>query len=363
MKQTETEKLTLRGKQNYEAIKKRATMKIKKLLSGHSTDSTFSLEHKKSQGTNTTNSFLSCEENNVVITQSKVPSLLNYSELQASSQWLQQNCAQIPVTFLHSPGSSGEIEISQPEIIKDQLQDGNEKQLSELKKELDGRDRLIQQQKHQLDEAMRNLTLANKAKAFLTAQLADQDKKLAFLEQYRDPTLIIHEELQVARDALQSLRKGFRRNDSHHHTIDTLEQSIALLMERLHFAEMEKVVTESIHKQLSSVPYGSIKRYKQALPSNNLSSVWNSQNYPKLTKVIYFTDKTITPYLTSIPKRLGEITLKDFKQLVDQPANNRFHFKALDPEYGMVKEEVLQDDDILPGWEDKIIAWVETDHG
>ena len=38
--------------------------------------------------------------------------------------------------------------------------------------------------------------------------------------------------------------------------------------------------------------------------------------------------------------RLGEISLKDFKDFFDRPGNFRYHFKALDPEFGTVKEEV-----------------------
>ena len=38
--------------------------------------------------------------------------------------------------------------------------------------------------------------------------------------------------------------------------------------------------------------------------------------------------------------RLGEITLGDFKEAIDRPGLFRYHFKALDPEFGTVKEEV-----------------------
>jgi hypothetical protein len=37
---------------------------------------------------------------------------------------------------------------------------------------------------------------------------------------------------------------------------------------------------------------------------------------------------------------LGEVTLKDFKAAIDREGNHRYHFKALDPEFGTVKEEV-----------------------
>ncbi|KAB7500342.1 Dixin [Armadillidium nasatum] len=86
----------------------------------------------------------------------------------------------------------------------------------------------------------------------------------------------------------------------------------------------------------------------------------NASNEP-FTKVIYFTDRTVTPFMSCINKRLGDVTLRDFKTLFDRPGNFRFHFKSHDPEYGLVKEEILNDDDSLPGVDGKIIAWVEED--
>ena len=42
----------------------------------------------------------------------------------------------------------------------------------------------------------------------------------------------------------------------------------------------------------------------------------------------------------SLSFRLGEVTLRDFKAAVDRHGSYRYHFKALDPEFGTVKEEV-----------------------
>ena len=61
--------------------------------------------------------------------------------------------------------------------------------------------------------------------------------------------------------------------------------------------------------------------------------------------------------------RLGEITLRDIKTLVERPGHYRYHFKAIDPEFGTVKEEAVHDDDVVPGWEGKVVAWIEEDHG
>jgi len=72
-------------------------------------------------------------------------------------------------------------------------------------------------------------------------------------------------------------------------------------------------------------------------PIPNMHAGFHSDQF---TKVVYFTERTVTPYLTVIPRRLGEITLHDFKTLFDRPGVFRFHFKAPDAEYGFVKEEV-----------------------
>lgn len=47
-------------------------------------------------------------------------------------------------------------------------------------------------------------------------------------------------DLQLVRDALRSLRNSFSGHDPQHHTIDSLEQGISSLMERLHVVETQK---------------------------------------------------------------------------------------------------------------------------
>ena len=61
---------------------------------------------------------------------------------------------------------------------------------------------------------------------------------------------------------------------------------------------------------------------------------------PTTTKILYFTNRSVTPFMSSISKKIGEITLRDFKVLFDRPGFYRFHFKSVDQEFGMVKEEV-----------------------
>jgi len=44
--------------------------------------------------------------------------------------------------------------------------------------------------------------------------------------------------------------------------------------------------------------------------------------------------------MSTINKKIGDISLRDFKTLFDRPGFYRFHFKTVDQEFGMVKEEV-----------------------
>ncbi|RUS78225.1 hypothetical protein EGW08_014039 [Elysia chlorotica] len=81
------------------------------------------------------------------------------------------------------------------------------------------------------------------------------------------------------------------------------------------------------------------------------------------TTVLYHTPQVEKPSTCLIHKKLGEIRLRDFKSAVGESNLYHYYFKAYDPEYGQVKEEVFQDDDILPGYEGKIVAWLEEEGG
>ncbi|XP_031198858.1 dixin isoform X1 [Mastomys coucha] len=263
--------------------------------------------------------------------------------------------------------------------------------LGEYKKELGQKDRLFQQQQAKLEDVLRKLSDASYQQVDLERELEHKDVLLAHcmkgeadeVTNYnshssqrngfvlpvagRGAPTVTHRgpqtsDLQLVRDALRSLRNSFSGHDPQHHTIDSLEQGISSLMERLHTIETQKkqerkVRGRSPRNQASS-------EYRASWPPN--STLPHSQSSPAVsstcTKVLYFTDRSLTPFMVNIPKRLGEVTLKDFKAAIDREGNHRYHFKALDPEFGTVKEEVFHDDDAIPGWEGKIVAWVEEDH-
>ncbi|XP_014640660.1 PREDICTED: dixin isoform X2 [Ceratotherium simum simum] len=270
--------------------------------------------------------------------------------------------------------------------------------LGEYKKELGQKDRLLQQHQAKLEEALRKLSEASYQQVDLERELEHKDVLLAqCMKREADEVTnynshnsqsngfllpvagkgaasITHRgtsDLQLVRDALRSLRNSFSGHDPQHHTIDSLEQGISSLMERLHVMETQKKQERRVRGKSPRTQAGS--EYRESWPPNStcwkstLPKLPHSQSSPAVssacTKVLYFTDRSLTPFMVNIPKRLEEVTLKDFKAAIDREGNHRYHFKALDPEFGTVKEEVFHDDDAIPGWEGKIVAWVEEDHG
>ncbi|XP_070621917.1 dixin isoform X3 [Erythrolamprus reginae] len=263
--------------------------------------------------------------------------------------------------------------------------------LAEYKKELSHKDRLLLQHQAKMEEMLQQLSEAGYQQAELERELQHKEALLSrCLKKDVEEQVILYanhnsqsngflqslgkgtassthrgtSDLQLVREALRSLRNSFSGHDPQHHTIDSLEQGISSLMERLHRMEVQKRQEKRVRGKSPAGHAGN--EYRESWPSN--SKLPHSHSTPAVsnsacTKVLYFTDRSLTPFMVSIPKRLGEVTLRDFKSAIDRDGTHRYHFKALDPEFGTVKEEVFHDDDIIPGWEGKIVAWVEEDHG
>ncbi|KAM8835499.1 dixin-like isoform 1-T1 [Synchiropus picturatus] len=237
---------------------------------------------------------------------------------------------------------------------------------NDCKKEVGQRDRLLQQLKQKLDEShqqQNELKDELQHKSNLLEEMMTRD--IQHVSTYREnngycssgnstPSMSSGEEVHLLRDSLRSLRNTFRDHDPQQHTLDTLEQGIVSLIDRLHVLHTHRGRGKSPRRKVQSTE----------------SDTWSSKKvgpahgtFTSSTKILYFTGNSPTPSMITIPKKLGEVTLKDVKAAVDRKGNYRYHFKALDPEFGTVKEEVFLDGAIVPGWEGKIVAWVEEDRG
>uniref|UniRef100_A0A1A8UP36 Dishevelled, dsh homolog 3 n=3 Tax=Nothobranchius furzeri TaxID=105023 RepID=A0A1A8UP36_NOTFU len=75
------------------------------------------------------------------------------------------------------------------------------------------------------------------------------------------------------------------------------------------------------------------------------------------TRVIYHLEDQETPYLIRIGVPTTRVTLADFKQALSKP-NVKFFFKSVDDDFGVVKEEISDDDTLLPCVNGRVICWV-----
>lgn len=101
-------------------------------------------------------------------------------------------------------------------------------------------------------------------------------------------------------------------------------------------------------------------------PSNqaaNYSAINNSNNSNSQheTKVCVIVDSR-TPVILKIHAPPSQVTLADLKQAVpsiNRP-NYKYYFKSHDSEFGIVKEEIQDDDSVLPMYKNRIVASVVT---
>ncbi|EDV46061.2 segment polarity protein dishevelled [Drosophila erecta] len=82
------------------------------------------------------------------------------------------------------------------------------------------------------------------------------------------------------------------------------------------------------------------------------------------TKVIYHIDDETTPYLVKIPIPSAQVTLRDFKLVLNKQNNNyKYFFKSMDADFGVVKEEIADDTTILPCFNGRVVSWLVSADG
>ncbi|XP_034027411.1 segment polarity protein dishevelled homolog DVL-1 [Thalassophryne amazonica] len=78
------------------------------------------------------------------------------------------------------------------------------------------------------------------------------------------------------------------------------------------------------------------------------------------TKIIYHIDEEETPYLVKLSVSPDKVTLADFKNVLNnRPVNNyKFFFKSMDQDFGVVKEEISDDNAKLPCFNGRVVSWL-----
>ncbi|CAL1283383.1 unnamed protein product [Larinioides sclopetarius] len=141
----------------------------------------------------------------------------------------------------------------------------------------------------------------SKLKLLMSAQTKN------FKYPYSVPHRIQREELQVVAEALGSLRRCFPANDPRQHTIDTVDQSLAALLERINALEMTSPTTLAPSTVIRRSPTERetsphLLRKPQGETSNGQQTSDSS-----CTKVVYYMDKSLTPFRCTLNKRGSNI--------------------------------------------------------
>ncbi|XP_043919121.1 segment polarity protein dishevelled homolog DVL-1 isoform X2 [Protopterus annectens] len=78
------------------------------------------------------------------------------------------------------------------------------------------------------------------------------------------------------------------------------------------------------------------------------------------TKIIYHIDEEETPYLVKLPVPPEKVTLADFKNVLsNRPVQSyKFFFKSMDQDFGVVKEEISDDNAKLPCFNGRVVSWL-----
>uniref|UniRef100_A0A3Q3F7D3 Dishevelled segment polarity protein 1a n=1 Tax=Labrus bergylta TaxID=56723 RepID=A0A3Q3F7D3_9LABR len=78
------------------------------------------------------------------------------------------------------------------------------------------------------------------------------------------------------------------------------------------------------------------------------------------TKIIYHIDEEETPYLVKLCVPPEKVTLADFKNVLNnRPVNSyKFFFKSMDQDFGVVKEEISDDNAKLPCFNGRVVSWL-----
>lgn len=138
------------------------------------------------------------------------------------------------------------------------------------------------------------------------------------------------------------------------------QQLMELKAEVLHLKTRDKYMTNEMEER--NVQITKLKlllERKQAVSDSSKPRDKKEGAARENTKILYYLGTSTTPYLSSCPKPLGEISLRDFKNVVNRAGRYRYNFRTFDRDVGPVKQELAEDGALLPGWEGRIVGFVE----
>ena len=116
--------------------------------------------------------------------------------------------------------------------------------------------------------------------------------------------------------------------------------------------------TQNCNLNLNSTYCALLANSKSGDQANNMASTLET------TTVTYHIDDEDIPCQGKISKTPSEITLGDFKKIIPQKYHkHKFFFKNKDDEFGIVKQEITDDNANLPLFDGRIVSWLVATEG
>ncbi|XP_014789922.1 dixin isoform X3 [Octopus bimaculoides] len=286
-------------------------------------------------------------------------------ELYGAKAGLQQRLAEQEVTLANSKADlyRRSLDFQSLESEKNMLikkLNEKDKQLTELKRDVSQKDKVIEDLQFQMNPELLEEKDVMRRNCWLHIRCLQKLQSMRRTESMKKDKEDSVVDVQMIQGSIEKLRLSFNDNDQEKlSSLDQLEQNVITFIEKMHYGSID-ILPQSPTLKLSRPVLPS--HFKEDAQGNYMTSTITATNSASIkqleTKVLYYLDNSETSHMITVPKRLGEITLKDLQNRIQKSEGYRFQFKALDPEFGTVKEELFNGKDILPGWEGKIVAWV-----
>ena len=95
-----------------------------------------------------------------------------------------------------------------------------------------------------------------------------------------------------------------------------------------------------------------------------LGKVFKTMASSETTTIVYHIDDDEAPFQGKVPKDKDSVTLADFKKIISQKYHrHKFFFKTKDEEFGIVKQEITDDNTLLPLFDGRVVSWLVATEG
>jgi hypothetical protein len=245
--------------------------------------------------------------------------------------------------------------------------EGKDREVVDMREKIRQHEKMEIELREELDRVTLDLTRAANAEECLQVKLNGRDKKILSLEEKLEERggqfdiSVISDDIDGIRKNLEIFKSNLDQSDPHQTLLETLEKSISDMLTRISNDHSRSLSPGRRPRRHGYAQHEDRKGRRHKERSISKEEVPHAVTNPTVwTKVFYYMtgDKSETPYVTTVPRKANEVRLKDFKAVFDRHGSYRYYFKTEDVDCGIVREEIISEDQILPLWNGKIMVWV-----